>query len=537
MTECARFYHKGLQKTAAVAYCEHKQDQHALPLTLRVPRLFEPRAIIRGALQRTLVLVRRQVQTSFAKFKCQESSRAPVPPLPPLCGLSTDVMDAILDCLKPADLFWFHQTSRGVSTAVESYITRHLTRFSRSFAGPQDKTFWIIFLRRNIDESERKLLVEFSGSCRKCRQLTARGYRPGRASHVHVRDVYCSGCKRDHAPVFFSFEQLMTDDAKRLCIGRLGKVSLCSHDSSVAISWADLETYGPQLSHWNELSTTIRTEGLLQRTRPNPDIFCSDISAHQPKMPQDHLRKMSAAPRATFRREHPVLSPNGPTQYQLAIGWDLPLLKLNGFCKPKAAEVRERLKMIISDTTGASGFHGQRTCAHVGVRQLSRLIDDTVCPCFLKRPGHFPNRICMEIYEPCICGPGAGYTVRSQHITCQQCDAFYSLQYKAGYIYLIYQNSWQMSDPTMPAWLAMLDRESIPQNYWCGNDGCEIGDRNTWLRIVKQHHLHEVLCPVQLEEQRTRRGDIRGIIDDWRMMVRRSRNDFQYTELEDAEFS
>ncbi|KAM7204248.1 hypothetical protein V8F20_003661 [Naviculisporaceae sp. PSN 640] len=51
--------------------------------------------------------------------------------------------------------------------------------------------------------------------------------------------LWCSGCRKYHPLLFFSAKQRETSPDQRICIGREGKVRLCSHES---LTWAQLHS-------------------------------------------------------------------------------------------------------------------------------------------------------------------------------------------------------------------------------------------------------------------------------------------------------
>jgi hypothetical protein len=248
----------------------------------------------------------------------------------------------------------------------------------------------------------------------------------------------------------------MRGQGELICIGRTGKVALCSHED---LSWHRLkkDLYNEKTAmcthhtHYREVHSEVNAFG-----SPAPRLRLGDIHFH------------------------------------LTLGWDLPLLQIDLEHRPTLGGIRKKLVEILSND---NIFRDHRPYRHMrDGKQIRSFIRRTVCECF-RKSGSAMEYTSNKIKE-CSC-------TRQLHLDCAECGAAYALFLVGGCLTLSYRFAWNIWKPTSPAWVGMLDgvleiagvlKEENKHFLWCDSPGCWTGtEGRRWEDLLKEetwlHHM------------------------------------------------
>lgn len=200
----------------------------------------------------------------------------------PLCGLPYELLVEIMGYLSGQSLWSLRQSSTILLSIFEA---KALQRFHGE-AGLKDR--YIPFSMDSVTGTEKNQVARFirtdredfvsengtetgagteSGSdtgvryCSSCIEVQSRGERDFRMINMR-KTRFCDGCKERHASIFFSPESIEKHDrgiGKLVCIGRAGKITLCSHDSHKPVTWQTIEQAIPKCGDLHRVSCTHRS--------------------------------------------------------------------------------------------------------------------------------------------------------------------------------------------------------------------------------------------------------------------------------------
>lgn len=235
--------------------------------------------------------------------------------------------------------------------------------------------------------------------------------------------LYCDGCETHHLRFLFfpeSIENHKRGVGKLLCVGRLGRVTLCSHSTS----------------------RTTTTWRMIDSMRSQPDKTVCTHPSHSPLNGTVKSKRVSPCPRLSLSRY------GGVYECTLAYGWDLPLLKISQLNIPSLEAVREALTSQVT-----SGFPDHRVCKHITRGgYLRSFVWSGTCPCFSQR-GRYIHPFSENSRDDCFCD-------RERYLNCKDCGAIFSWFLDAGRVVLMHRYVWNIHKPTSAAWLSLLDEGS-----------------------------------------------------------------------------
>lgn len=388
----------------------------------------------------------------------------------------------------------WHQKSPGTLWRVEFAVDK-MSPFERDWAAKH--------LRRDYDY------------CDECTKHHDGGHLENRLENLG-RDVFCTGCQTHHAGVFFSPLEMEEDETRTVsrlvCLGRTGHLTLCSHDSSPRVTWANLERImsgpgdkGPLVlpaSHW-ELPWTWESVARWQEKNVRlKELFfaCTNLS-HLPCGPRKNYISGSPFPRfivlsqVSEYRDRETDSITEIPKARLQLAWDVPLLDIGTVMAPTVEAVREAVREAVQKalSTANGALRQQKHCGHLSLdRQLRDFVYSGICECFTRAGNTVcpPNRKTRtELQVECECNP-----VRDVYLECPVCGAVYSWFLAAGRVFLAYRYRWDMFGPASPAWLGLLDAsscrdqvmsESNKHVLWCDTPGCGTRRGHRWERLMK----------------------------------------------------
>ncbi|KAM7212141.1 hypothetical protein V8F06_012466 [Rhypophila decipiens] len=297
----------------------------------------------------------------------------------------------------------------------------------------------------------------------------------GRAEEIlsrFSRRVWCSGCKEEHALILFSATQRCMPEHTRICIGREGRIRLCSHE---AVSWEDIHRT-PRIFEDSQSRRLLRS--------------CTHQSHHSP---ETNLFKSLAVPK--------LLISKGFGIHNIIISWSSPVFDLDPD-EPdlliRKQDIRDHLN---SQTTPTLFKHS--LCPHVAVNdgQLLLPFEPNQCGCFDQEPVsetseylgqcHDCDKFCEFDYRCCRC-----LTVKSRH-SFRQGDFMRIECSEDGSVEPSYQNTFpRPTAPTVMWWLDKLDPESwgisadeeLRHVVWCPDKDCPTRYRmRALMRALRPH--------------------------------------------------
>ncbi|KAI5461562.1 hypothetical protein BGZ63DRAFT_356947 [Mariannaea sp. PMI_226] len=384
-----------------------------------------------------------------------------------ICDLPTELLLKIMGYLPAESLWAVRQSSRCFLQLFDAKDFRYF--HSRPGRKDRYKPFRISamvtaernkaaeFIRRNRKQPEARY-------CAPCLEVRRRGKQESRLASL-LESRFCEGCKERHGGIFFSTESIEKHDrgiGELICIGRLGKMTLCSHDSHEPVTWQTFEQSIP-MSH--DLK----------------EVACTDRS-HEPRARGRWVEDGSAFPRLILERW--AINDN----IEVTLGWDLQLLDINPKNPPSTEAIRETLANLFLD---GAAFCYHKPCKHMlDGERIRAFAYSGICECF-KQPGNtrHPRKdgITDRKYK-CPCD-------RQRRLKCADCGALYAWYLVAGRITLSYRSVQHIEKPTSPAWLGLLDdvpnREDIFNEdnrhlIWCDSPGCATGRGPRWEEMVKE---------------------------------------------------
>ncbi|KPM36414.1 hypothetical protein AK830_g10140 [Neonectria ditissima] len=384
----------------------------------------------------------------------------------PLCDLPNELLVEIMACLPKESLWSLRQAS---PVFLKIFDTKPFRRFHGE-PGVKDRYMpFLISSMTTAEQSEAAKLIrqdrpeQFEPGtryCASCIEVRNRGECDPRMVSLR-KSRFCDGCKERHAGIFFSAESIERHGhgvGELICIGRLGKTSLCSHDSHEPMTWETMER-----------SIPLRGDSY--------PVACTD-RAHEPQVKRSQELPLSAFPRLLATRHYNNKS------IGVELGWDLPLLDLDSNNPPSTAAIRDTLANLVGDA-----FRNQKPCRHMADGERIRgFVRSGICECF-KWPGKTRNPT-----DVCSCD-------RQIYLECADCGASYAWGLTNGRITLTYQYIWQVWEPTSPGWLSLLDgvphrgsifNEDNRHLLWCDSPGCATGMGARWEDMVKEETwLHQ----------------------------------------------
>ncbi|KAH6894119.1 hypothetical protein B0T10DRAFT_558281 [Thelonectria olida] len=349
-----------------------------------------------------------------------------------LCDMPNELLLKIMVHLPKQHLWSLRQVSRIFLMLFDA------KEFSHLHGKPGLKDPYMPFLIISMTASEKREAAKLTsvrrfrkGYCDACVEVLSGGVRHPRTTSLY-ESRFCEGCRERHAVIFFSAESLEKHDrgtGELICIGRLGKITLCSHDSHEAVTWETIER--------------------MDRTA----VVCTDRS-HEPLVEKENAVYGSALPQLRLHWK------------QIVLQWDLPLLDIDSENPPSTIAIRETLAYLVG-----GAFRNNKPCKHVlDGEQMRAFAYSGICECF-KQPGNTERQ--------CRCD-------RQQDFKCTECAAVYAWHLRAGRITLSYrciQTPWK---PTSPSWLGLLD--DMPHRghlLWCDIPGCATRRGPNWKDMVR----------------------------------------------------
>ncbi|OAQ65044.1 F-box domain, cyclin-like protein [Pochonia chlamydosporia 170] len=286
---------------------------------------------------------------------------------------------------------------------------------------------------------------------------------------------YCHGCKRLHAAALFPPEDNHDTKQVGVCIGRVGHVTLCNHNSCSPTTWRDIEHYVPP--------------GRYPHLFGHSDA-CTD-RAHQPDWKYNERIGSVGSPfprlygRRTWQRPILIFNP----VFQVAYGWDLPLLEVGQRYRyrPSLDSIHKKLRSLLE----AGALHNHRLCPHVSPdNEIRKFVRSGICDCFRRGVG---NTI-YNCFEDCECK-------RQVVLECRLCGSIYMWLSNWNRIIFSRRHLWHIQRPTSPGWLSLLDKEWQQMHFtednrhvlWCDVPHCRTNRRGRWEALVKEESEREYL--------------------------------------------
>lgn len=276
-------------------------------------------------------------------------------------------------------------------------------------------------------------------------------------------ELFCQGCKTHH-PRFLFFPESIEDHkrgvGRLLCVGRLGRVTLCSHSTS-------------------------RTTTTWQTIESNAGVCDNTVCMHPSHLSSTGAKSrkgLSAFPRLSLFKTCSI------AKCVLAYGWDLPVLDIDQLNLPSLEAIREALIRRVEQ-----GFNNHALCKHISRGgYLRSFVLSSICPCF-SLPGRYLHPFSKDSRHDCFCQ-------RQRYLNCKDCGAMYAWFLDAGHVVLMHRYIWPIRKPTSAAWLAFLDENSYRGRLfgmdtrhvlWCDNPQCAVGNGRRWESMVKANMSKE----------------------------------------------
>ncbi|KAK4211940.1 hypothetical protein QBC37DRAFT_289035, partial [Rhypophila decipiens] len=407
------------------------------------------------------------------------------------------------------------------------------------FPDPRDNIFYrpsgrsvkrVAMVRKTVSD----LLAgdETAKQCESCGVHQTSGQVRRTLEHFRKQSLWCSGCRKSHSLLFFSAAQ--RDDAipnsQRICIGREGKMRLCSHE---AISWDELERNGEDLENDRAKGGSLYQE--IMRT-------CRHKSHQSPTSRWGRGHGRSIVPVLSLHKQQgrsvgPWISGN--------FTWTSPVFDLDSKIPVTRQDIKDHL-------ASRNDVFGHAPCPHVthDDGQLLVPFESEYCVCFedpdpLMLAEELPPAIfgeerhrCVDFGSCCRCiatrthPPGDSRRRRGHFMAttpadesnchkyqCSICSAKYSwIRDGDCRVFLKFEKylNLERQDPTSKQWLVLLDTESwgishdeeLRHVVWCPDEQCVTGSR--WRRLIevlypdpaylsdREHHQNkDTSCTVQ----------------------------------------
>lgn len=301
--------------------------------------------------------------------------------------------------------------------------------------------------------------------CASCTEVSERGDHPVKIKLWQTR--YCDGCKERHFCLFFPPECLEKYDNGALnslvCIGRLGAVTVCSHELATPLTWNKFED---EVLRHDELSLDCGFE-----------LVCKN-KCHRPSPKTKQTLYGSACPRlvaAKCRGEY----------LDLSIGWDRPLLDLDSRYRPTLDDIQGAVANSLEDA-----LLQHRPCRHMqDCRKLRTFAYTGLCRCFCNpaiQLGLARGPWSKDIECSCL---------RKRYLECRECAATYHWNLRFGRMILSYRYHWHVWRPTSYAWINILGEgperlgmftQDNQHLLWCSDPTCATGLRRRWEEMIKE---------------------------------------------------
>lgn len=304
--------------------------------------------------------------------------------------------------------------------------------------------------------------------CSSCLQTESSGVLATKMRDLSER-LYCQGCEETHPAALFLPEDVArfkNGTGSLVCIGRLGKVTLCDHTTSDAVFWKDVEQYRERASLGFQGGYVLL----------HCDFTCPDWS-HMP-MGCEQWSNSSVAfamPRMTIRYRNTV-----PATVYVGYGWDLPLLHMEKESMPTLSSIKKSLQRL---APAALQNHGHHLCPHMSAeKDIREFVRTGICECFTK----YEMVAQFDAITDCECQ-------RQEYIECRICGAMCMWRHWKGVIALSYRYSWDVRKPTSIGWLGLLNKhyrdrildEDRRHVFWCDEPECRTNTRPRWEAVIK----------------------------------------------------
>lgn len=432
---------------------ESHTSQKSYPGLLWIPSLDQ---FIRWAGKISRVLSRRQVEYLFTKSDA-------LPPQSLLLSLPNELLLRIMEFLPPESLWSLRQSSLVFFELFEKIVFKRV----HSIPGLRDRHVRFNLNRMTMPgraeaveqlRRDKTVLSTSKTYCGACADVLSRGEDDPMMVQLR-RTRFCDGCSKRHLSIFFSPESIRQYESgaieRLLCVGRVGTMTLCSHERAPTLTWKKME----------EVITK----------RNDFEAICKDV-CHKPYG--------AACPRIWAHRR--LID-----TVQLELGWKRPLLDIDPGYPPSLQDLRRVVAITLESTFKSGSDTHQKPCRHVlDGQQLRAFANAAICKCF--------------------CNPSSGQAAlcdcaRKKRLECKDCAAVYSFHLQSGRISLAYHFRWDVVQPTSPAWISLL--EGGPQGLgmfdeenrhllWCDSSGCATGMGPRWEELLKeaiwlQHLLYD----------------------------------------------
>lgn len=287
----------------------------------------------------------------------------------------------------------------------------------------------------SIPSDEREDIPPLLHSSLYCSQCLDSRHSEEHASKMTRLDqmIFCHGCRENHARILFSpksIERYNNGAEEHICIGRLGRVTLCSHAFHQPVTWKTEQRHAnpprgflraPSLS-WSGNWTwqTVDDYDYMSRNVWKL-VVCTDRS-HRASGKWENNFGISSFPRLLLR---------GQSQHCLIdVRWDVPLLDINPGRRPTAQAIRETLSSLVG-----GAFSNHKPCKHISAsRHIRDFVHSGICECFAL-PSN-PVYLSHDSPDPYYNKDRACSCPRQRYLECRDCGAFYSRHLIANRIFL-----------------------------------------------------------------------------------------------------
>lgn len=412
-------------------------------------------------------------------------------PTSPLSTLPRELLLNIMQFLSPGSLWSLRQSSPlffRLFNKVQAFRAWHAA------AGPRDRH--VRFNVSGLTALERNELTRLLQKDKKARWrleympkdmpqdkpkeycvscIEAIGQRENNPMKRKLRETrYCDGCRQRHLCVFFPPDDVKKYDddliTELYCVGRLGTVTICSHEAAKSHTWVSLA---------RRVSGTIHT----YRKR---EFVCQGV--HNEPCPNNWERpqhQLSDRPRLTIEKRP---RKNDIVSFDLKIAWDQPLLDIDAEYPPALRGVQDALAKLVQDALMQMQI---KPCRHMADgHELRAFAYLGICKCFCDPYIYrrVPRDQCPKPEDRCNCS-------RKQYLECRVCAATYSWRLQKGRITLSYRYEWQIMDAISPAWISLLDQgpkglgmltEDTKHLLWCDKSHCANGMGRRWEEMLKE---------------------------------------------------
>lgn len=384
-----------------------------------------------------------------------------------------ELLMQVMELLEPADLYLLRQVSSGFARLFGDRT------FARHHESNRTRCGLPSFAIESVSENQRQAVascIQKDLYCRACLEARCSPNWTRRLSTL--RDLlHCDGCDRKHPKFLFYPEDIAAHEqgsGQLLCVGRLGRVSLCSHRTP-------------------RTTATWRTYVSIKYSRDRS--VCTHPS-HQPGSSVYKKFTYSAFPRME-------LSVRG-----LFYWWDLPLLDMDKESMPSLDAVHDALHALLD-----SALNSHKVCKHMLQNgNLRSFIRPGICKCFV-RAGHCVRPFSKNERPDCFCS-------RERYLTCVDCGSACAWYLDKGQLGLSYRYIWKIDQPTSAAWLAFLDQDSYADKlfkentrniFWCDTPRCVVANGRRWEAMIKQNTIREKAANSSLyQDEAQKRAEATG---------------------------